>query len=158
MGYSLIFACIFGKTRKKQKKGPDIMVRPASLPCTANHISFTFPTQKVNIAGKVHGNISRKSVAQQAFVISSCDNSFSEEESPAADRFTIIYPTTLEADLCESYRRELDRKEAEIQHLNRQLESSSKLMKFYKCKSERRVWLSRRKTMTGSMSQSNDLN
>ncbi len=88
----------------------------------------------LNVPGFVLIGKIRKSVAQQASVISSCDASFAKEESPAAD---IIHPTTLEADICESYWRELDRKEAEIQRLNRQLESSCKLVKFYKRKSER---------------------
>jgi hypothetical protein len=44
---------LFGKTRQKQKKGLNIMVCSASLPCTANHMSFTFPTPKENVASKV---------------------------------------------------------------------------------------------------------
>lgn len=120
--------------------------RPASLPCTAKHSSFVFPSTKLEkFRGETlhHTSCSTKRKKMTYSSVSPCNLNIDQDAvSPLVDSSPVaqvesspsdrIHAVTLESCLAQ-----LTQKEKEITELTRKLENSKKLANVYKAKADR---------------------
>lgn len=116
---------------------------PAYLRCTANHTSFCFPKDKMEVSNLQNGSPkrSRRPIQSQRNELpaepSICsdllpNDTFCKKSMGINLNESALPPA--QYDESEYYKKELQRKDEEIKKLTRQLETSAKLVKFYKRK------------------------